>query len=242
MRAPARVSLMQSAGVPSTAIELIPYKILVLASLIALLAPMGLAVGHELIVRRISNPDQLTQESLLPVLGEVSHFPMRQVTSSHQSLPAPRQRELYIFAESIDSLRTNLSLTENLGAPDEKNTAFGAFVDVGVHQDGLVHVSELADRFVSDPNQVVRVGEKVTVRVLSVDVARRRIALSMRSGTSADRGGGEAGKRASSATDRPGGDRPRSGSDARKPPAPQPRQPGTDETDIAPNGMRIRRR
>jgi len=61
-------------------------------------------------------------------------------------------------------------------------TAFGAFVDVGVHQDGLVHVSQLADRFVKDPAQVVKVGDKIDVRVLDVDVDRRRISLSAKSG------------------------------------------------------------
>ena len=60
-------------------------------------------------------------------------------------------------------------------------TAFGAFVDIGVHQDGLVHVSELADRFVRDPNEVVKAGDKLKVRVLDVDLARRRISLSARS-------------------------------------------------------------
>lgn len=59
---------------------------------------------------------------------------------------------------------------------------FGAFVDIGVHQDGLVHVSELADRFVRDPREVVRAGQVVRVRVVEVDVARKRIALTMRSG------------------------------------------------------------
>ncbi|MBN2124242.1 MAG: S1 RNA-binding domain-containing protein, partial [Deltaproteobacteria bacterium] len=59
-------------------------------------------------------------------------------------------------------------------------TAFGAFVDVGVHQDGLVHVSRLADRFVKDPHQVVRVHQRVTVTVLEVDLARNRISLSMK--------------------------------------------------------------
>jgi uncharacterized protein len=59
-------------------------------------------------------------------------------------------------------------------------TAFGAFVDIGVHQDGLVHVSELAHRFVKDPAEVVKVGERVKVRVLKVDLERRRIGLSIK--------------------------------------------------------------
>jgi uncharacterized protein len=64
--------------------------------------------------------------------------------------------------------------------------AFGAFVDIGVHQDGLVHVSQLADRYVSDPNQVVSVGQRVKVRVMSVDLQRNRIALTMKKAASAD--------------------------------------------------------
>jgi uncharacterized protein len=59
-------------------------------------------------------------------------------------------------------------------------TAFGAFVDVGVHQDGLVHISKLSDRFVKDPNSVVKVGSKIRVRVLAVDLELRRISLSAR--------------------------------------------------------------
>ena len=60
-------------------------------------------------------------------------------------------------------------------------TAFGAFVDVGVHQDGLVHISQLSDRFVKDPNTVVKVGDKLKVRVLEVDLPRKRISLTARS-------------------------------------------------------------
>ena len=60
-------------------------------------------------------------------------------------------------------------------------TAFGAFVDIGVHQDGLVHVSQLADRFVKDPAEVAKVGDKIQVRVLDVDLERKRISLSARS-------------------------------------------------------------
>jgi uncharacterized protein len=57
---------------------------------------------------------------------------------------------------------------------------FGAFVDIGVHQDGLVHVSELCDRFVRSPMEVVSVGDIVKVRVLEVDTKRKRISLSMK--------------------------------------------------------------
>jgi protein Tex len=60
-------------------------------------------------------------------------------------------------------------------------TAFGAFVDIGVHQDGLVHISQLAEHFVKDPASVVRAGQVVQVRVLEVDKPRHRIALSMKS-------------------------------------------------------------
>jgi uncharacterized protein len=67
-------------------------------------------------------------------------------------------------------------------------TAFGAFVDVGVHQDGLVHISEMADRFVKDPREVVKAGDVVKLRVKDVDVARKRIALTMKSGAIDTRG------------------------------------------------------
>ena len=60
-------------------------------------------------------------------------------------------------------------------------TNFGAFVDIGVHQDGLVHISALADKFVKDPHEVVKTGDIVNVRVLEVDLERKRIALTMRS-------------------------------------------------------------
>ena len=81
--------------------------------------------------------------------------------------------------------------------------AFGAFVDIGVHQDGLVHVSELSDRFVRDPREVVKVGDIVRVRVLDVDVARKRISLSMRSREKAVRNVPPATDKRSSVTVRP---------------------------------------
>jgi uncharacterized protein len=73
-------------------------------------------------------------------------------------------------------------------------TAFGAFVDVGVHQDGLVHVSQLADRFVKTPSDVVKVGDKITVRVVEVDLVRKRIGLSAKKeGAGASAGAGARG-------------------------------------------------
>jgi uncharacterized protein len=66
-------------------------------------------------------------------------------------------------------------------------TNFGAFVDIGVHQDGLVHISALAERFVKDPREVVKAGDVVKVKVLEVDVPRKRIALTMRLSDSAEK-------------------------------------------------------
>ena len=69
-------------------------------------------------------------------------------------------------------------------------TAFGAFVDIGIHQDGLVHVSELADRFIRDPAEVVKAGDRIKVRVIGVDKARNRVSLSARSSSAPRRSGG----------------------------------------------------
>jgi uncharacterized protein len=80
--------------------------------------------------------------------------------------------------EKIDDLQPGMALEGVV----TNVTAFGAFVDVGVHQDGLVHISQLADKFVKDPRDVVKAGDVVNVRVVEVDVARKRIALTMKSG------------------------------------------------------------
>lgn len=84
------------------------------------------------------------------------------------------------FADGVNELR-DLKPGMMLEGTVTNVAAFGAFVDVGVHQDGLVHVSQLADRFVKDPHEVVKAGDVVRVRVVEVDVARKRIALTMRS-------------------------------------------------------------
>jgi uncharacterized protein len=92
----------------------------------------------------------------------------------------PREAfEAFTFAEKVEKLE---DLTPGMRLPGVVTnvTAFGAFVDVGVHHDGLVHISQLADRFVKDPAEVVAVRQPVTVTVLEVDLARRRIALSLK--------------------------------------------------------------
>jgi uncharacterized protein len=92
----------------------------------------------------------------------------------------PRE-EIEVFAfesgiEKIEDLKSGMTLPGIV----TNVTAFGAFVDVGVHQDGLVHISELSDRYVKDPAAVVKVNQKVSVTVIDVDLARNRISLSMK--------------------------------------------------------------
>ena len=92
----------------------------------------------------------------------------------------PREQiEEFRFAEGIESVD---DLVEGMELPGivTNITAFGAFVDIGVHQDGLVHISQLADKYVKDPNTVVKLHQHVRVRVLEVDQRRHRISLSMK--------------------------------------------------------------
>ena len=87
-------------------------------------------------------------------------------------LPAPVLRTDVL---SMEDLKPGMELTGTV-----RNVIdFGAFVDIGVHQDGLVHISRMADKFIRHPSEVVRVGDVVTVWVVDVDVKKQRIALSM---------------------------------------------------------------
>jgi protein Tex len=95
------------------------------------------------------------------------------------------------FSEGVESI-TDLHEGMVLEGTVSNVAAFGAFVDLGVHQDGLVHVSQLSDKFVRDAREVVKAGDIVKVKVTQVDVARKRIALSMKLGEAAGRSGGPA--------------------------------------------------
>jgi uncharacterized protein len=177
-------------------------------------------VGNEAAVGKIDIRRYLGDGVGLPTLEDIVAELKKPGRDPREQFEAPAFRD---DVQSIEDLKEGMSLQGTV----TNVVAFGAFVDIGVHQDGLVHVSELSDRFVKDPNDAVRVGDRVTVRVMSVDVPRKRIALSMKtqSGPRPQQGGG-AGK-------------PAQGKDAGRKPAPQPKAPEPPKPGIAPNGMRI---
>jgi uncharacterized protein len=131
----------------------------------------------------------------------------------------PREKfEAFQFAEGVNKIE-DVKPGMKLPGIVTNVTAFGAFVDLGVHQDGLVHISQLADRFVKDAGEVVKVHQRVEVTVLEVDLARKRIALSMRKTPAAAPPRQEPQQRTS-----PAPRAPAPVSNAPRPAAPKPRQ------------------
>ena len=115
----------------------------------------------------------------------------------------PRQKfEVFSFQAGVEKME-DLKPGMKLPGIVTNVTAFGAFVDIGVHQDGLIHVSQLSDRFVKDPSEMVKVSQRVTVTVTEVDLPRKRIALSMKAAP--ELGAGTSGTRTSPAAPRLGG-------------------------------------
>lgn len=146
---------------------------------------------------RINLKDFVSDEVGLPTLKDI----MEELAKPGRD---PRKQfEAFAFAEGVDK-PSDLTLGMKLPGLVTNVTAFGAFVDVGVHQDGLVHISQLADSFVDDPNKIVKVGDKVRVTVTEIDLQRNRIALSMKAepeiGAKKERTGAPRGKKS--------GDRP----------------------------------
>jgi uncharacterized protein len=90
-----------------------------------------------------------------------------------------KQFEIFSFAEGVNKIE-DLKVGMKLPGIVTNVTNFGAFVDIGVHQDGLVHISQLSDHYVKDPSDIVKVQQKVTVTVLDIDLAKKRISLSTR--------------------------------------------------------------
>jgi uncharacterized protein len=105
--------------------------------------------------------------------------------------------EDFAFAEGVDKME-DLRPGMRLPGIVSNITAFGAFVDIGVHHDGLVHISQMANHFVRDPHQEMKVRQQIMVTVLEVDLERKRVSLSMRQGA----GGGDQGARGQLTLDR----------------------------------------
>ena len=126
--------------------------------------------------------DDLNQIRLQDYVSEEVGLPTLQDIVEELGKPGRDPRgtaKTFAFARNIRSI-DDLKVGMNLPGLITNITNFGAFVDVGAKQDGLVHISQLADKFVSDPNQVVRLQQEVRVKVLEVDVARKRINLSIK--------------------------------------------------------------
>ncbi len=130
----------------------------------------------------LSRPDLRKQIDLKKYVSEKVGLPTLHDIMQELDKPGrdPREKfEVFNFAEGVNEIK---DLKPGMTIPGivTNVTRFGAFVDIGVHQDGLVHISQIADRFVKDPAEVVKVQQKVMVRVMEVDIARKRISLSMR--------------------------------------------------------------
>ncbi len=132
-------------------------------------------VGNEQAAAGLRLDDYVSETVGLPTLRDI-------VAELGKPGRDPREKfELFSFADGVEKME---DLREGMTLPGivTNVTNFGAFIDVGVHQDGLAHISQLADRFVRDPNEVVKVGQKVRARVLEVDHERKRISLTLKEG------------------------------------------------------------
>lgn len=119
-------------------------------------------------------------------VGEDFGLPTLRDIMAELAKPGRDPRENFVSMRFDDTVKELSDLTEGMLLPGivTNVTAFGAFVDIGVHQDGLVHISQLSDSFVKNPAEIVHAGQNVRVRVLEVDKERKRIALSMKGITS----------------------------------------------------------
>lgn len=135
------------------------------------------------IVSLLKTPALRAKIDLKKYVSDTVGMPTLKDILSELGKPGRDPREKFEAFSFDDSIREIDDLKEGMRLPGivTNVTAFGAFVDIGVHQDGLVHVSELSDTFVRDPNEVVKPQQKVSVYVLEVDKARKRISLSMKS-------------------------------------------------------------
>jgi uncharacterized protein len=130
-------------------------------------------VGNEALVKTLDLAPYVTETTGMVTLKDIAAELARPGRDPRESFKA------FSFDDTIHEIK---DLVPGMRVPGlvTNVTAFGAFVDIGVHQDGLVHISQLADRYIKDPNEVVKVRQQVEVTILEVDIKRKRISLSMR--------------------------------------------------------------
>lgn len=147
--------------------------------------PVAQLVGNKELVSRIEIEKYISDDVGRPTLKDIIDELGKPGRDPRREFEMPTWRD---DVRKIEDLKVDMELEGVV----TNVTDFGAFVDVGVHQDGLVHISQLADRFISDPREVVKVGQRIKVRVLDVDIDRTRISLSARSKDAGQRrsGGG----------------------------------------------------
>ena len=130
-------------------------------------------IGNKELIAKINPKDYIEQDFGLETIGDI----LKELEKPGRD---PRQSfESFEFDKDIRSIE-DLKPGMTLNGIVTNITAFGAFVDIGVHQDGLVHISQMADHYIKDPNEVVRLNQRVRVKVLDVDIDRNRISLSLR--------------------------------------------------------------
>jgi len=131
-------------------------------------------IDSEELRRKINIADYVSKEVGLPTLEDI-------MSELNRPGRDPREEfEIFKFDESVKDIK-DLMAGMILPGIVTNITKFGAFIDIGVHQDGLVHISQLSDDFITDPSEIVKINQKVTVRVIDVDSDRKRISLSMKS-------------------------------------------------------------
>lgn len=159
---------------------------------------IGALLGNEDVRKRLDLKKYVSDEVGLPTLQDI-------VSELAKPGRDPRKQfEIFKFAEGVEKPE-DLRVGMKLPGIVTNVTAFGAFVDIGVHQDGLVHVSQIADHFIKDASEVVKVQQKVQVTVTEVDLDRKRIALSMKTNPDFEK------KKAGGGGGSPQGNRPASG-------------------------------
>ena len=131
---------------------------------------LRLLVGNEALAGKIPWSTYVAADVGLPTLEDIRREIAKPGRDPRSSFEAATFRD---DVRTIEDVKPGMELEGTV----TNVTAFGAFVDIGVHQDGLVHVSQLSDRFVKDPHAVVHVGDRVKVRVLEIDLPRKRISL-----------------------------------------------------------------